>query len=344
MKNVPWKEIFIVNLDSDKQRLENVSKQFNKIGMTLRKVSNTRERDWSEARATHKCRYYCDKGVIGSYYGHYKLWKKMVDENIESALIVEDDITLDEDFENKFDIYWRHVPEDWDMVLLGCIFQCKREKNFIDRCLKISYFENNNHPINDYINKITSFSGIHAYILNINMAKRLLAASEEIDNIIEVQLSRYLNKNRDLNVYAFEDYIITQNLILYESVNNISRIPNIINKPLDKIIIQDTNHYKVSLAYVINQGIYQYKIFGYILNVMIIILFLFGFALGLLLDWRYAVTISILFVIVDIIYTGLVLKTKVNLQMYVKFWLLLFISVLLGYGSRVLIGRYVSRK
>jgi len=330
----PWTQIFIVNLDTDKDRLENVSKQFSSIGMSLRKLSNRREDDWRDAPASSKCRLYCDRSTIGSYYGHYKLWKTMIDENIQSALIVEDDVTLDDDFTTKFQKYFEYVPSDWDMVFLGCTLMCKRNNTIYDQMTKLTAYRNSNdnYPINEYINKILSFAGLHAYIINLKMAKRLIEASNEIDDNIEIQISRYLSRNMDLNVYAFEDYIVTQNLFLYESVNNTGRIPNLINKTSDNIFVVDQNNYKISLAYILNVPFYPYKILGYRINILLILLFLFGVVLGLFLNIKYALMISVLFIFFDIFYSSLLLKTNINYKSYIHIWLIILFGIVVASG------------
>jgi GR25 family glycosyltransferase involved in LPS biosynthesis len=335
MNNFPWKETFIVNLDTDTERLENVKKQFDPLGITLRKLSNKREDDWKNAPASDKCRLYCEKSTIGSYYGHYKIWKTMVDENIETALIVEDDIRLDKDFVEKFKKYWEKVPSNWNMVLLGCTTMCKKKQDIYDILYKsVIYQFSKNETVNEYINKIVSFTGLHAYIINLEMAKRLLEASKAIDNIIEIQISLYLNENPDLNVYAFEDYIAIQDLLLYESVNNSGRVPNIINKLADNINILDQNNYKISLAYALNIQIHPYKIFGYTFNILFVILLLTGILLGTFLDIKYALFIAIFFVAVDIFYSSQILKVKINSENYIRLFLNIAVGIFIGFGIR----------
>jgi GR25 family glycosyltransferase involved in LPS biosynthesis len=84
----PWEQIFIVNLDTDTERLENIRNQLTPLGLSLRKLENRREDDYRDANGSKKCRKYCSKSTLGSYQGHYKIWKKMVEDNLETILIL----------------------------------------------------------------------------------------------------------------------------------------------------------------------------------------------------------------------------------------------------------------
>jgi GR25 family glycosyltransferase involved in LPS biosynthesis len=171
----------------------------------------------------------------------------MVEENIEAALILEDDVTFDKNFIQKFNEYYSHVPCNWDMILLGCTMLCRSDKTLFENIIENFIYFKGNTSVNNYVNRIVSFTGLHAYILRLETAKRFInEASKEINDYIELQLSSYINKNSDLNVYAFQNYLVTQNLLLYESVNNTSRSPNLINMALENISLYQDDDYKIS--------------------------------------------------------------------------------------------------
>jgi hypothetical protein len=50
--NLPWNEIFLVNLDTDIERLQNINVQLDQFGLTFRKLSNNRDDDWRDAPAS----------------------------------------------------------------------------------------------------------------------------------------------------------------------------------------------------------------------------------------------------------------------------------------------------
>ncbi len=65
-----------------------------------------------------KFRYQLLCGEIGCYLSHYNLWRRIVDEKIESAVVLEDDAVWDEDF---FEVV-SCLPEvgwQWELILLS---------------------------------------------------------------------------------------------------------------------------------------------------------------------------------------------------------------------------------
>ena len=58
------------------------------------------------------------RGVIGCVLSHFKVYLKMIEENIQAACILEDDIDLKKDFKNYLN-YENLEHIDWDIFYLG---------------------------------------------------------------------------------------------------------------------------------------------------------------------------------------------------------------------------------
>ena len=58
-------------------------------------------------------------GGIGCALSHRSVWKKIVDENISSALILEDDIRIDPMFHQKLINFAKYWPTNYDVLFLG---------------------------------------------------------------------------------------------------------------------------------------------------------------------------------------------------------------------------------
>merc|ERR1740139_1145320 len=55
-------------------------------------------------------------GQLGCFMSHYTVWQHMVDNNIQSALILEDDFDLQEDFSRRLgEILEEARHEDWNL-------------------------------------------------------------------------------------------------------------------------------------------------------------------------------------------------------------------------------------
>jgi len=59
-------------------------------------------------------------GEIGVALSHFGIWKKIVKEKIPVTLVLEDDaIDMHPDFEMLVTTFYNHLPNDWDIFLLG---------------------------------------------------------------------------------------------------------------------------------------------------------------------------------------------------------------------------------
>ena len=129
--------IFVINLDTDKNRWEFMKSQFDFLKATnvtrfsavdMRKADlNTLYKDDRVSlynKFTIQKKHRCDHkqidttGAIGSTLSHYSIWKKIIEENIDMAIIFEDDIRL---MSNFFEIINKEIKENgnFDILNLG---------------------------------------------------------------------------------------------------------------------------------------------------------------------------------------------------------------------------------
>ena len=105
------------------------------------------------------------------------LYKKIIDENLDYALILEDDITLVEDFVEQFNTIVYHCPKDLDMLFLGY------------HNSSIKYITKD---LNEYICKSNKVFGLFGYIVSNKGAQKLLSIfpiTEQIDSEISNNMS-----------------------------------------------------------------------------------------------------------------------------------------------------------
>lgn len=60
-----------------------------------------------------------NKSDISLLYKHIMIWKYMVDNNIETCLVLEDDVIFAEGFINDFNFNLHITPKDWDLIFIG---------------------------------------------------------------------------------------------------------------------------------------------------------------------------------------------------------------------------------
>ena len=57
--------------------------------------------------------------VISLFLKHIECYRIMIEENIEVALILEDDVLFENDFKNKLSNYINQLPDDWNVLCIG---------------------------------------------------------------------------------------------------------------------------------------------------------------------------------------------------------------------------------
>jgi GR25 family glycosyltransferase involved in LPS biosynthesis len=163
-----FEKIFVINLKRRPDRRDEVERLMAKHSVSFEFVDavDGAEKFKDESLADYYGANFIDErktqnwqaspGQIGCWLSHVNIWKRMVAENIQSALILEDDICFVDDFNKKFSEYFNAVPEDWNIIVPGyCGGQVTKE-------------------INDKICYIHGSGCTHAYALKLDATKILL--------------------------------------------------------------------------------------------------------------------------------------------------------------------------
>ena len=117
-------------------------------------------------------------GAVGCYLSHASIWKKIVDEKMDAAIIFEDDIQFNANFKENFENVMQNLPDDGDVFFLDVTLNFKP--------LKYS----------DMFDKILGqFWGLHAYIMTNKGAQKLLPFIYPI----EIQIDSLIGFSASLN-------------------------------------------------------------------------------------------------------------------------------------------------
>ena len=120
-------KIFVISLKKAKDRRKSISTQMKKLGIDFeffdaidgRALSQSQVDavfDKKNAEATWKP---MNRGEIGCALSHLSVYEKIVNENIQSAIIFEDDAILNDDFMAVVEELIAKIPNNIDMVKLG---------------------------------------------------------------------------------------------------------------------------------------------------------------------------------------------------------------------------------
>lgn len=110
-------EIFVINLDKDVNRLQFANSQANKHKFSFQRVAGIYGSSLTKPelkKSVNSFRFYCSMGrlpklgEIGCALSHLKIYRQMVEENISSACILEDDIIVFDGFNEQL-----NALENW---------------------------------------------------------------------------------------------------------------------------------------------------------------------------------------------------------------------------------------
>ncbi|MFT4927049.1 MAG: glycosyl transferase family 25 [Phenylobacterium sp.] len=195
--------VYVVNLDDSPQRMETMNQQLVAFNVAYERISAVKGVDLSPeqiqqeyAPDLNKSHFRADLslGEIGCYMSHRNIWRKMVAENVEFAVVLEDDMVIEDNFPALFaDI---EQLKQYDLIKLA---------------------DNRDHPpeqtkqISDNF-ELVSFKKIPncttGYTINLSGAKKLLSRDKFYRPVdIDLQFCSELA----LSVLGVRPYPITEN-------------------------------------------------------------------------------------------------------------------------------------
>lgn len=210
--------VFLINLDRSVERLANATGQLNSAGVDFERISAVDGKNL-EKELIHKVfddkmakkRYHYDLtlGEIGCYLSHVKCWKKIIDDGLDFAVILEDDLLLEPNFKDVIESV-SNIEAEWHYLKLSCPF--KRRPYTEAQSIKTT--KNNSVSLVDYKKPPT---GTVAQVVSHEGAMRLLKNRPPFFRPVDVDLQ-----------WSWELNIKVQGLIPY--VANVSGEPSEIQK------------------------------------------------------------------------------------------------------------------
>lgn len=274
---------YIINLEKDKERLQNILLECDKAGIenpTVIKAVNGKELTQKDmdGRVDPLFSKIGSRSAIGCALSHINAWGQMIKNGDEHALFLEDDAVFIDNFKAIFTSL--EIPTDFGILYLGCVLGCDVDKKYdiefpIAKLLfgKMGKHVKQVRRINKTIFTPSLPLALHGYILSKKAATYLFNSvkREKVNHHIDVQILKY--------IYNIKSYSTTPQLILQKDIdlttsNNInSGYPNVITKHLSW---RDKNgtpfNYKIAI------GIYE--IGGYPINTITVFVVLIGAMLG----------------------------------------------------------------
>ncbi|XP_050301712.1 glycosyltransferase 25 family member isoform X2 [Anthonomus grandis grandis] len=123
--------IFVINLKRRPDRRERMTKCFDELGLDVEFVDAVDGKVLNESFLQHikfmpdfKDPYHqrpMKLGEIGCFLSHYQIWKKIIDNNYQTSLILEDDVRFEPFFRQKVERVMSEASkvQNWDLVYFG---------------------------------------------------------------------------------------------------------------------------------------------------------------------------------------------------------------------------------
>ncbi len=135
-------------------------------------------------------------GAIGCYLSHVKCWKNIVENNFPCAIIFEDDLIFQDNFQYKFNNYMSNLPNDIDLFSFGY-------QNLRNSCSFSPLDENRENFL-----KCTKFWGTTAYYITNKCCKILLENAFPIKMHVDAFISSMYNCNKINLLFSKESLVI----------------------------------------------------------------------------------------------------------------------------------------
>jgi glycosyl transferase family 25 len=187
--------LFVINLDFDKDRFNDVAKKFNDLLIKFERVAAFYGKGFNESELSgYKKKYPQIKGLgkLGCFLSHSHIWKKIAEGELDYGIIFEDDVHFSNDLK-KFVESEQWMPKDFDIIRLEVSTN------------KLLLSKSNIAFLNRKIHKLKSSSYCAgAYVMSKSCAKKMIAISPS-----DI-------KGNDKTLFDFEESVIAKNLDIYQ--------------------------------------------------------------------------------------------------------------------------------
>lgn len=259
-------KVYIINLDTDVERMAKMDAQMKTLG-----IEYTRFSAINGANIVHNkhlsefCNVFCTNGMKGCALSHLYIWQDMVRNKYSNVCIFEDDAVLVDNFNESIDTAWKQLPKDYNIFYLGCGFSCT-DKHFIPT-IAHTILNTTPQPLDTNILSVDGSIGTHAYIISKKTAN--IFQSLPIITHIDLQI-RLWSEQFKLKTYSINPLIVqTSGNEMTGGSKLAESFPYILNKILYNISISNN----ITIGWLMNEN--SMKIGPININGILIYLFIF---------------------------------------------------------------------
>ena len=113
--NEIFDKVFAINLDKDKDRLQNILNQGKKYNIKIERFPATNGQNIKNTKHYSKTLF---AAQIGCALSHLRIYQTIIKKNLSRVLIVEDDVTFTPGGK-EINRIMKDIPKDWDIIWFG---------------------------------------------------------------------------------------------------------------------------------------------------------------------------------------------------------------------------------
>ena len=192
-------KIFVINLKSRQDRRRRMQQQLKSANLTNVEFIDAVNGNALTSKAINEAYHYKSNtrkmrtGEIGCFLSHLSVYKKILQQNLKYAIVLEDDAVFGSNFKKDIEKHLKFIDEhQWDMILLG-----RNCRNFTKADVAIE-----NHPTKLFRPMELGY-GMHCYLITAEFAKKLLTKFPPFSVPIDV-VTFGMNSDGTAKIYALK--------------------------------------------------------------------------------------------------------------------------------------------
>ena len=157
---------------------------------------------------------------IAVYKSHTNLWKYIFDNQLQYALVFEDDVIIPENFLVELDKILAKTPESWDILFFGI--------------LRMMAQKTENQNFHRMLNKKGYNNGLHCYMVNKESTKKLLKIITHLGAINQIDIL-LRDQAHVFQFFIYKELLIKQDVDHLESTRLGRFVKDDLKKNFDEI-------------------------------------------------------------------------------------------------------------
>lgn len=210
-----YMKIYILHWNKLIERKENITKELKKEGLTGEFIENYTVQEIHSDKKLSKV--FGGMGGTASIFMKQMHALKLISENHDYALILEDDVFLCSDFKKRLNDYIKQLPDDWDMFFIGDGCNLHIPDEYLKNDTNVYLKGNQDKEFPRSISQLQGGKGatrcLDAYLVKNSAAKKIVEAFEKVENIRNTPCDWWMNniiRHYNFKVYWCEPTIATQ--------------------------------------------------------------------------------------------------------------------------------------